>query len=244
MMQGRRASEGEAPTSIWLDPPSAEEAQDLLVVLQAMRSGAFTVQGFPGVTHRGTLRVRGVDQPPRQGIVTPAPSSPDSLAEPSPKGPARPRSPEAAKAWCPARAFATLTLATLAAGANGAGLPPGRARACAAAQPAGQGGWGPDWAPGFTKGGTPHLAHPWHRWKPTHTLRVRGFDATLGFPGEGPQLSRATPSPKTETHPRHGQRHFLVHGHGRRGPEFGHGSPHPPGGQVEGGLPQGGEGRD
>ena len=51
MVQGRRASEGETPTSIWLDPPSADETRDLLVVLQAMRTGAFTVQGIPGVEH-------------------------------------------------------------------------------------------------------------------------------------------------------------------------------------------------
>ena len=194
MVQGRRASEGEAPTSIWLDPPSAEEAQDFLVVLQAMRSGAFTVQGFPGAAHRGAFKARGLDQPPRQGIVTPAPSSLESLAELSPRGPARPRSPVAARAWCPARAFATLTLATLATGANGAGLPPGRTRAYAAAQPAGRGGWGPAWAPWFAKGGTPHPARPWHQWRPAHGLRVRGFGATLGFPGRAPSYPAPLPA--------------------------------------------------
>ena len=65
---------------------------------KAMRTGAFTVQGFPGIAHREILRVRGVDQPPRQGIATPTPSSPDSLAEPSPRSPAKPPSPVAARA--------------------------------------------------------------------------------------------------------------------------------------------------
>ena len=73
MTQGRRASEGEVPTTIWMDPPNQEEVQDLLVVLQAMRSGAFVLGGLPGVPSRGSLTVKGVDTPPRQGCATPVP---------------------------------------------------------------------------------------------------------------------------------------------------------------------------
>ena len=76
MIQGRRASEEQAPTSIWLDPPSAKDTQDLLVVLQTMRSGAFVVEGLPGAPHRGAFRVRSMHQPPRQGIVRPPPPRP------------------------------------------------------------------------------------------------------------------------------------------------------------------------
>ena len=241
MIQGRRASKEETPTSIWLDPPSAEETQDLLVVLQAMRTGAFTVQGFPGVAHQGALRVRGVDQPPRQGIATPAPSSPEPLAEPNPRGPAMPHSPVAARAWCPARAFAALTVATLAAGASGAGLPPGRARAFAADRPAGPGGWEPGWALEVAQGGTPP---PRPRLAPVETdprAMRRRLRLHAGFPGGEPPATQGRRQPEDgDSHPRHGQRHILAHRNECRGPEFGHRSP---GGQGEGGLPQGGESR-
>ena len=120
MVQGRRAGEGESPTSIWIDPPAQDETRDLLVVLQAMRGGAFDVGNLPGAAHKDSLRVKDLDQPLRQGCVTPAPSTPDSVAEPNPRLLARPRNPAAVGAWCPAKAFATLTLATLAARAQAA----------------------------------------------------------------------------------------------------------------------------
>ena len=39
-------------------------------------------------------------------------------------------------------------------------------------------------------------ARPW--WRRARRLGVADFDATLGYPGEGPQLPHATPSPKSE----------------------------------------------
>lgn len=71
MIEGRRANEEEIPTTVWLDPPSAREVKVLLIVLQAMRSGAFVVGSLPGAQYGETLRVRGLDQPPRQGCVSP-----------------------------------------------------------------------------------------------------------------------------------------------------------------------------
>ena len=52
--------------------------------------------------------------------------------------------------------------------------------------------WSPD-------KGAPGPASPRLWWKPALGSRVKDFDATLGFPGEGPQLPRTTPSLKTET---------------------------------------------
>ena len=49
MVQGRRASEGETPTTVWLDPPTHEETRDFLAVSQAMRGGAFVLESFPEV---------------------------------------------------------------------------------------------------------------------------------------------------------------------------------------------------
>ena len=199
MIQGRRASEEEAPTSIWLDPPTGRETQDFLVVFQATRSGTFVVESSPGATHRGAFRVRGMDRPPRQGTVTSAPLSPDSVAEPSPREFERPRSPTAAGAGCPARAFATLTLVTLAAGADGAGLSLGRTRACNVAQNAGHGTWRPALGPWSAGSDVPGPARPRLWWSPAIGSYTKDFDATLGYPGEGPQLPRTTPSLKTET---------------------------------------------
>ena len=73
MTQGRRATEGEVPTTIWMDPPNQEEVQVLLVVLQAIRTGEFAPECLPGAASRGSLRIRGVDAPPRQGCVTRCP---------------------------------------------------------------------------------------------------------------------------------------------------------------------------
>ena len=244
MIQGRRASEVEAPTSIWLDPPSAEEAKDLPIVPQAMKSGAFTVQGFPGVAHRGALRVRGVDQPPRQGFVTPAPSSPESLAEPSPRGPAKPRSPEAAKAWCPARAFATLTVATLAAGASGAGSHPAVPEPSPLTSPPGGVGGSPTGRPVLPRWAHPTSPAPGDGGNQSTRSASEASTPRWGSRGRAPSPPDCYQPEDGDSHSRHGQRHILVHGHGCRGPEFGHGSPHPPGSQVEGRLPQGGESRN
>ena len=157
------------------------------------------MEGLPGAPHRGVFRVRGMDQPPRQGIVTPAPSSPDPLAEPSHREYERSRSPAAARAWCPAKAFATLTLATLAAGADGTRLSLGRTRACGVAHLTGHGMWRPAWAPRSPDSGAPGAASPRLWWSPALGSRVKDFDTTLGFPGEGPQLPRTTPGLKKET---------------------------------------------
>ena len=46
------------PTTIWLDPPTIEKAQDLLIILQGMRNGAFVVESLPGAGHRGSLRAK------------------------------------------------------------------------------------------------------------------------------------------------------------------------------------------
>ena len=120
MVQSRQAGEGESPTTIWVDPPSPDETRDFMVVPQAMRSEAFDVGNLPGAANRDSLRVRSLDQPTRQACMTPVPSTPDSVAEPSPRRLVRARSPAAGGAWCPAKAFATLTLATLAARAQAA----------------------------------------------------------------------------------------------------------------------------
>ena len=69
MLQGRRAREGETPTTIWIDPPSREETRDLLVAFHAVQGGALDVNSFPGAAHREALRIRGLDQPPRQSCV-------------------------------------------------------------------------------------------------------------------------------------------------------------------------------
>ena len=199
MVQGRRDSEDEVPISILLDLPTGRETQDLLVVLQAMRGGAFVVESFPGAAHREAFRVRGMDQPPRQGSVTPAPSSPDFVAEPSPRGLERPRSPAATGAWCPTRAFAILTLATLASGADWAGLSLGGRLAWCETQAEIAGTWEPAWGHGSGWTDTPGPARPQPWWRPAVGLHTKDFDATLGYPGEGPQLPRTTPSPKTET---------------------------------------------
>ena len=199
MVQGRRATEGEAPTSVWMDPPSADETRDLLVVLQAMRTGAFTLRGIPGVELRGILRVRGVDRPPRQGIATPVPTSPESLTESSPGSPARPPSPMATRTWCPARALAALTVATLAAGTGAAVVPLSRARAPQAGFPAHPPGSAYGWARGAAQGARPRRARAWCRWRPAHARGGGVFDPTLGFPGEGPQMPSTAVSPKAET---------------------------------------------
>ena len=85
MTHGRRASEGEVPTTIWMDPPNQEEVQILLVALRAIRAGEVAPEDFPGAASKGTLRVRGLDAPPRQGCTTPVPSTPESVAEDSPR---------------------------------------------------------------------------------------------------------------------------------------------------------------
>ena len=43
----------------------------------------------------------------------------------------------------------------------------------------------------------PACPRPW--WRLAIRLDVVNFDATLGYPGEGPQLPRSTPTPKSET---------------------------------------------
>ena len=48
MVQGRRASEEDVPTSIWLDLPTRKETQDLLVALQAIEEWSFRRGEFPG----------------------------------------------------------------------------------------------------------------------------------------------------------------------------------------------------
>ena len=164
-----------------------------------MKSRAFVVEGLPGATHREAFRIRSMDKPPRQRSVTPAPSSPDSVAEPSPRGLERPPSPAAAEGWCPAKAFATLTMAALVAGANGAGLHLGCTRAGEVTRDAAPGVRGPARAP-WPEGGVdlePARPRPW--WSPAGGSHGKDFDATLGYPGEGPQLPRTSPSLKTET---------------------------------------------
>ena len=59
--------------------------------------------------------------------------------------------------------------------------------------------WRPAWAPWPPDRGAPGPASPLRWWNPALGSRVRDFDATMGFPGEGPQLPRTTPSLKTET---------------------------------------------
>ena len=72
MIQGRRATEEEVATTVWLNPPTPEETQDLLVVLLAIRHGAFAVKNLPGAGHPESLWAKGLHQPPRQGCVTPS----------------------------------------------------------------------------------------------------------------------------------------------------------------------------
>ena len=105
----------------------------------------------------------------------------------------------AARAWCPARAFAALTVASFAAGTRAVGLPLDRARALDAGLPANPIGSKFNWTQDVAQGAAPHRARAWRRWRPAHTQGDRGFDPTLGFPGEGPQKPRAAASPKTET---------------------------------------------
>ena len=197
MVRSRRARESETPTTIWMDPPSREETQNLRVALQALRGGALDVSGLPGAAHRDALRVRGLDQPPRQSCLTPAPSTPDSVAEPSPQVRARPRSPVRREAWCPTRTFATLAFTALAAqawvtdavGPHGA---VGPWSACAAVEPR-RCGHSP---------GCPQAGHPgsigWPCWRLASGLAWMDYDATLDYPGGGPQLPRSTPSAKSE----------------------------------------------
>ena len=164
-----------------------------MVVLQAMRSGAFVVENLPGVAHREAFRVRGMDKPPRQGSVTPAPSSPDSVAEPSPRGLERPPSPAAAGAWCPARAFATLTMAAPVAGANGAGLPLGCTRAGDVTRVSAPGVRGPakvPWPDGRVET-VPARPRPW--WSPAGGSHGKGFDATLGYRAKSPSCHAPAP---------------------------------------------------
>ena len=118
MTRSRRTREGELPTTIWMDPPSKEEERDLLVAIHALRSGALDVNGFPNAAHREALRIRGLDRPPRQSCLTPAPSTPDSVDEPSPRARSRSRSPEGRGAWRPAKALAALAFTAPAAQAQ------------------------------------------------------------------------------------------------------------------------------
>ena len=197
MTLGRRAREGENHTTIWIDPPSREETRDFFVAFQALRGGVLDVSSFVGAAHREALRVRGVDQPPRQSCVTPAPSTPDSIAEPSPQFRARPRIPVMRGAWCPTRAFATLTFTALAAQARVAeGFGPhgvvGPRTAWGTAEPRGCGR-----CPSCPQAGHPGLAE-WPCWRLAFGLARMECDATLGYPGEGPQLPQSTPSAKSE----------------------------------------------
>lgn len=119
MTRGRRTREGELPTTIWMDPPSREEERDLLVALHAqLRIGALDVNGFPSAAHKEAFRIRGLDRPPRQSCLTPAPSTPDSVDEPSPRARSRSRNPEGRGAWRPARALAALAFTAFAAQAQ------------------------------------------------------------------------------------------------------------------------------
>ena len=66
--------------------------------------------------------------------------------------------------------------------------------------PLGKGGGGPPGRPGLpkeTRRNPPALGYGGGQ--RTGCCALEGFDATLGFPGEGPQLPRTTPSLKTET---------------------------------------------
>ena len=199
MVRGRRAREGETPPAIWIDPPSREETQDFFVALHALRGGALDVSGFPGAAHRDALRVRGLDQPPRQSCLTLAPSTLDSVAEPSPQVRARPRSPVVREAWplAPTRAFAALAFTALAAQAQVADAvwPHGAIgpwSVCAAAEPR-RCGHPP---------GCPQAGHPgsvgWPCWRLVAGLAWMDYGDTLGYPGEGPQLPHSTPTAKSE----------------------------------------------
>ena len=165
--------------------------------VHALRSGALDVNGFPGTAHRRALRVRGLDRPPRQSCLTPAPSTPDSVEEPSPQVRARSRSPEGREAWRPTRAFAALAFTTLAA----------RAQVAEAARPHGSVGprlvgeageprsWGKP--PGCPQADRPR-SHGWPCWRLVAGHTWKDYDDTLGYPGEGPQMPRSTPSAKSE----------------------------------------------
>ena len=197
MVRGRRARGGESPTSIWMEPPSREETQGLFVALHALRGGALDVSGFPGAAHRNALRVRGLDQPPRQSCLTPAPSTPDSVDEPSPQVRARSRSPEGREAWRPTRAFAALAFTALVAQAQIAdAVRPhgaiGPRSACEAAEPPRFGH-----PPGCPQAGRPRSVG-WPCWRLVAGFAWMGYDDTLGYPGEGPQLPRSTPTAKSE----------------------------------------------
>ena len=184
------------PLRIWIEPPSREETRNLLVALHAMRSGALDVCSLPGAAHREALRIRGLDQPPRQVCMTPALSSPDSVAEPSPQVRVRPRSPANRRAWCPTKAFATLTFTALAA----------QAQVCEGVGPHGAIGPWTTWRATEPLGcdhcpSCPQTGHPgpmeWPCWRLASGLARMSYDATLGYPGEGPQLPHATPSSKS-----------------------------------------------
>ena len=162
-----------------------------------MRGGALDVCSPPGAAHRETLRIRGLDQPPRQVCMTPALSSPDSVAEPSPQVRVRPRSPANRRAWCPTKAFATLTFTALAA----------QAQVCEGVGPHGAIGPWTTWRATEPLGcdhcpSCPQTGHPgpmeWPCWRLASGLARMSYDATLGYPCEGPQLPHATPSSKSE----------------------------------------------
>ena len=162
-----------------------------------MRGATLDVNSLPGAARREALRIRGLDQPPRQSCVTPAPSTPDSIAEASPQFRARPRSSAVREAWCPTKAFATLTFAALAA----------HARVADGVGPHGAVGPWTTWGTAEPQGcghcpSCPRTGHPgpieWPCWRLASGLAKMSYDAMLGYPGEGPQLPHTTPSAKSE----------------------------------------------
>ena len=196
--QGQADEGRRVPTTIWMDPPSKEEERDLLVALHALRSGALDVNGLPSAAHRGALRVRGLDRPPRQSCLTPARSTPDSVDEPSPRARTRSRSPEGQGAWRPARAFAALAFTALAAQAQVAeATRPQEATGTGLMSEAGV-----PWSWGRPTG-CPQADRPradgWPCWRLVARHAWRDHDDTLGYPGEGPQMPHSTPSAKSET---------------------------------------------
>ena len=127
MCGGRRALAGEAPTTIWLDPPDTQEAQYLMGALFAMRQAGPPPPADPPGARGPSFRVRGLHPPPRAAPVDPPPSPTDSVPDPSPRPPRSPSRCRSQGTWDPGRAFLALTLATLASGVTRAGgsVPPG-----------------------------------------------------------------------------------------------------------------------
>ena len=152
----------------------------------------------PNTDHRDAFRIRGLDRPPRQSCLTPAPSTPDSVDEPNPRTRSRTRSPEGRGAWRPARALAALAFTALAAQAQVAEATRAQ-RGIGTGLMSGAGGPRGGGEPARSFQADRPGAIEWPCWRRVAGHAWRDYDDTLGYPGEGPQLPHSTPSAKSET---------------------------------------------